>query len=553
MVATDKAMDSLNESLKENKEANKEATEEQDEYNKTLGDTIKDTKIMGVSMNSLSASFKATTGAIKASTSGLKLFKVALAATGIGLIVIALASLVTFFTRSQEGADKLSKALRVIGNVINVLLDRLSDFGGGLMKLFTGDIKGGLADMKNSFIGIGDAIAENIQRAIELEAQLISLREASLNLTIQEAAYRQVIAQNREIMNDTNKLMSERLEAGAAALKAEEQLADIRLHNLTRQQEMLEEGLKESKTRHEDLVEIANLEAQIINVETQRAQSSIRVRNRLQSLEREAAAQSSQIIIDTRTEQEDFETQRVTGVQNMASDILKTETDLATKMGQLQDRLTVQTEANNKARREMNEVAAEAQLEGAEALFGGLAALAGQNSAFGKASAIAQAIISTWRGVGAVIGDLTLPTVAKPAFIAATIAQGLAAVRQIQGTPLPQVQVKTSSFADGGMINGASHNSPDGGVRILAEGGEFVMNKKSMALPGVAGLMESINSLGASGASRGGVFAQGGYVPSNLEQLNLEAAIQAQRPVLVVEDFFSEVNSIQVTEELSSL
>ena len=103
------------------------------------------------------------------------------------------------------------------------------------------------------------------------------------------------------------------------------------------------------------------------------------------------------------------------------------------------------------------------------------------------------------------------------------------------------------------MINGASHNSPAGGVRILAEGGEFVMNKKSMALPGVAGLMESINSLGASGASRGGVFAQGGYVPSNLEQLNLEAAIQAQRPVLVVEDFFSEVNSIQVTEELSSL
>ena len=89
--------------------------------------------------------------------------------------------------------------------------------------------------------------------------------------------------------------------------------------------------------------------------------------------------------------------------------------------------------------------------------------------------------------MGAVLRDGTLPTIAKIGFIAATIAQGLAAVKRIQAVPLPQVQTVESVFAQGGMINGASHHSPAGGVRILAEGGEFIMNKRSMALPGVVG------------------------------------------------------------------
>ena len=565
---TTRAMDSLNESIEENQEATEQMGESQEEYNKSLGDTIKDTKIMGVSMNSLSASFKATTGAIRASTSGLKLFKVALAATGIGLLVLALGSLVTFFTRSQEGADMLSKALRVIGNVINVLLDRLSDFGGGLVKLFSGDIRGGLSDMKNSFIGIGDAIQENIERAIELERQMIQLREASLNLTIQEAAYRQRIAESREVMNDTNQLMSDRLQAGRDALKFENQLADARIFNLNLQKTMMEEGLSESKTRHEDLQEIANLEAQLIQAETARALGSIKLRNRLQGLEKEALKirqedeEQAQLLREERqaeidqadaTRRGEIQAERVTGFQEVADKELEIQTDLTAALGRLQDKQANDAKEASDFAREFYIQNAELTADAAEALFGGLAALAGQNSEFGKASAIAQAIINTWRGVGAVLADGTLPTIAKIGFIAATVAQGLAAVRQIQSTPLPKVQAVETVFSEGGHINGASHQSPAGGVRILAEGGEFIMNKKSMGIPGVAGLMETINSLGARGASQGLTFAQGGYVPSNLEQLNLEAAIQAQRPVLVLEDFFSEVNTIQVSEELSSL
>ena len=86
----DSAMESLTGSIKENEDALEDNKEEQEDYNRTLTDSIKDVRIFGISMNSLGASFKAATLLIKGSTSGLKLFKIALAATGIGLLVIAL-------------------------------------------------------------------------------------------------------------------------------------------------------------------------------------------------------------------------------------------------------------------------------------------------------------------------------------------------------------------------------------------------------------------------------------------------------------------------------
>jgi len=46
---------------------------------------------------------------IKNAITGFKSLKVAIAATGIGLLVVALGSLVSFFTKTQRGADKLSR------------------------------------------------------------------------------------------------------------------------------------------------------------------------------------------------------------------------------------------------------------------------------------------------------------------------------------------------------------------------------------------------------------------------------------------------------------
>ena len=84
--------------------------------------------------------------------------KVGIASTGIGLLVLALGSLVSYFTQSQKGADKLKVAFAGIGAAINVLVDRLTTFGGGLVKILSGDISEGLGILKESFKGVGEEI-----------------------------------------------------------------------------------------------------------------------------------------------------------------------------------------------------------------------------------------------------------------------------------------------------------------------------------------------------------------------------------------------------------
>ena len=85
---------------------------------------------------------------IKNAVTGMKSLKVAIAATGIGLLVIALASLVSFFTKTQRGADKLSQAMKGIGAVVDVLIDRVSSFGEGLFKILSGDFSEGVDILK---------------------------------------------------------------------------------------------------------------------------------------------------------------------------------------------------------------------------------------------------------------------------------------------------------------------------------------------------------------------------------------------------------------------
>ena len=82
-----------------------------------------------------------------------KTLKVAIASTGIGALVLAIGSLVTYFTKTQSGADKLKQAFAGIGATISVLVDRLSTFCGGLLKIFSGDISEGVDILKGSSTG----------------------------------------------------------------------------------------------------------------------------------------------------------------------------------------------------------------------------------------------------------------------------------------------------------------------------------------------------------------------------------------------------------------
>ena len=95
--------------------------------------------------------FRNLTGGIKNGVTGLKSFKVALAATGIGLILVAIGTLISYFTSTKRGAEQLKVATAALGAAFDVLRDRVSKIGGALVKFFTGDFSGALEDVKGAF------------------------------------------------------------------------------------------------------------------------------------------------------------------------------------------------------------------------------------------------------------------------------------------------------------------------------------------------------------------------------------------------------------------
>ena len=88
---------------------------------------------------------EASAGAQKAMATGssvaskaLKVLRVALISTGIGAIVVALGSLVAYFASTQEGSDKVTRALRPLQAVFSSLFGIIQDVGGTAFQILTG-------------------------------------------------------------------------------------------------------------------------------------------------------------------------------------------------------------------------------------------------------------------------------------------------------------------------------------------------------------------------------------------------------------------------------
>ena len=77
----------------------------------------------------------------------LKTVKMAIAATGIGLLVVAVGALATYFANTERGAQKLRVIMSALGATFSVLTDRVIDIVGGFSKLFSGEFLAGAKEI----------------------------------------------------------------------------------------------------------------------------------------------------------------------------------------------------------------------------------------------------------------------------------------------------------------------------------------------------------------------------------------------------------------------
>src|SRR5690606_32185987 len=72
---------------------------------------------------------KSFTSSLGGVSMGFKSIGVAIAASGIGLLITIIAAVTAAFKSSEEGQNKFAKLMGVIGSVVGNLIDVLSDFG----------------------------------------------------------------------------------------------------------------------------------------------------------------------------------------------------------------------------------------------------------------------------------------------------------------------------------------------------------------------------------------------------------------------------------------
>jgi len=268
---------------------------------------------------------------IKTAVTGMKSLKVAIASTGIGLLVVAIGSLVAFFTKTQRGADMLSKASKGLGAVVDVLVDRLSSLGEILVKVFSNpqkaikdfgklvkdniqnrimglvellpalgkaislalkgkfqeagktavdaaakvtlgveNLSDKVADAAESVKGLAKEISDEAKAALDLEAAQQALEDREIALIKVNAKRRASIEELRLVAEDENKTNEERADALRAAAKLQNDIADDEIAIAAERARIIRERVALGESSRDDIREQAEAEARVIELEAQR-------------------------------------------------------------------------------------------------------------------------------------------------------------------------------------------------------------------------------------------------------------------------------------------
>lgn len=178
----------------------------------------------------------------------------------------------------------------------------------------------------------------------------------------------------------------------------------------------------------------------------------------------------------------------------------------------------------NERQKVLDQSVQDAKLQGFSSVFGQIRGLFGEQTAVGKAAAIAQTTIDTYQSATAAYKSLAGIPVVGPglatAAAALAVGAGLANIRKITSTK--------TSFQEGGYIQGARHS--EGGVPFTvagrsgfeAEGGEYIFSRKATQRIGLRAL-DNMNFNGATPTTQTGVFENGGEVVRTIGRNNASA------------------------------
>ena len=416
------------------------------EVKSNIGEVSKDAaglasefKVMGVSLNSVKAGFVSAGKSAKVMFGSIK---AGIMSTGIGALVIAFGSLATFFTKTKKGAEQLEVAFAGIGAAVNVIVDRVSKFGGAIVKLFQGNVKGALTDVKGAFTGIGEEIVNDTKQAIALKQAFVALRDSERDLNVETAQRRAEIEALKLIAEDVSKSEEERLAAAKEAFKIENDLLDKRVANAEEALRLQQEEMALGENMQEDLDREAELLINLADIRAESTTKQIELNNKINSIEAEVAAK--------RAERNQDRLDEIAAEKKASDDLYDAQIAQANAF---EVRVKTQADREKAIAKDLENFKKATIQQG----FGAAAAMAGENVALSKGVAAAQVIYNTQQGIMAAMGatsiaDKLLPYPLRLANAIATGVMGAAALSKIMSTD----PTSAAAGGGGGVVGGGS-------------------------------------------------------------------------------------------------
>jgi DNA repair exonuclease SbcCD ATPase subunit len=283
-----KAIVDINKKRKEQNKTIKDANKVSADYSGVIG-------ILDRQTGGLISGVTGLTGSVGKATAGFKLLRTAIIATGLGALVIAITSVATAFTASEEGQNKFRKFFTQISVVIGNVTDILSDFGSAIINVFTGNFKAAkeaINDVTDGIKNFGEETRKEIETAGKLADERAKADLMERKLIVERAEATRKFNELREKAADKeNVSIEDRIAALKEAGRIEEEitLKEIEAARIRFETKKAENAL--SKSTKADLDEQAQLEARLIELEAKRLKRQKTLTAEITTNLREAAAE----------------------------------------------------------------------------------------------------------------------------------------------------------------------------------------------------------------------------------------------------------------------
>jgi hypothetical protein len=186
-------------------------------------------------------------------------------------IVGGLTLLFKAFTSTKDGGDQLAQVMSGLSAVVDVVRDRILNVGNAIVKFFSGDFKGALAEGKKAVSGFGDEVSKEFKKAANATKQLQQVEDAFNRLSVSRAKVNRDLAISKELLTDENASFEDKRKALDKIKKTEGEQTEQELKNARKKYEAIKAQNALSDTSREDKKKEQDAMIAMINLEEKSA------------------------------------------------------------------------------------------------------------------------------------------------------------------------------------------------------------------------------------------------------------------------------------------